>query len=105
MSVKFVDLKSAVIGADNSEDSARVYDITANVHVNGSSVSGIDSGEVKVLGESNIVVTFSNWGDNLSLSFNGLSTSEYCTVVEAINTFIADAKTLVTDKTVSELVL
>lgn len=105
MSVKFVDLKSAVIGANNLEDSERVYDIEANIHVNGTSVSGIDNGTVKIVGHENIVVTFSNWGESLSLNFNGLDTSAYCDVVEAINEFIADTKTLVAAKNVSELVV
>lgn len=86
MKVDFTKLNSANVSANNSEDEARVYDITANINVVGGKVSNIDSGVVTKNGVE--VASFSKWGENNSnKSFYGVSDEEQCVILNEINAF------------------
>lgn len=86
MKVDFTKLNSANVSANNSEDEARVYDITANINVVGGKVSNIDSGVVTKNGVE--VASFSKWGENNSnKSFYGVSDEEQCIILNEINAF------------------
>ena len=86
MKVDFTKLNSANVSANNSEDEARVYDITANINVVGGKVSNIDSGVVTKDGVE--VASFSKWGENNSnKSFYGVSDEEQCIILNEINAF------------------
>lgn len=86
MKVDFIKLNSANVSANNSEDEARVYDITANINVVGGKVSNIDSGVVTKDGVE--VASFSKWGENNSnKSFYGVSDEEQNVLLNEINAF------------------
>lgn len=111
--VIYKTLNSANVRVDNSVDTERVYDISANANIGGmadmgpgdsNSVSSIDSGEVKRKSDGMMVATFSSYGDgNLSINHQNTEASEQCTVTNAVNAFIEDVKSKV--KTVSPVSL
>lgn len=89
--IVFEALNSAQVKVNNSVDAEKVYDITANVDIAGTQVRNISAGEVKLNNEA--VATFSSWGENnLSLNYANIDASQYCSIVEAICTFIAQVK-------------
>ena len=52
---EFKKLNSANVAADNSVDTSKVYDITANVNINGDRVNNIESGVVmKEIGRAHV---------------------------------------------------
>lgn len=87
MEVQSIALNSANVRYNNANDEKRVYDIEANVNIHSLNVNGFESGFVK---KDNIqVATFTMWGENLNPSFQGLEPNERCSVLMAINDFIA----------------
>ena len=99
MKVDFTKLNSANVSADNKVDESRVYDIEARVNIQGQSANSIDSGVVKK-GDVE-VATFSSWGESsLSPNFTGVEATEMCAILMAINEFIADVKTKVSETTI-----
>ena len=90
MEVQSIALNSANVRYNNANDEKRVYDIESNVNIQGQNVNGFESGVIK---KDNIqVATFSMWGENLNPSFQGLSATEMCAVLMAINDFIESVK-------------
>ena len=86
MEVQSIALNSANVRYNNANDEKRVYDIEANVNIQGQNVNGFESGVIK---KDNVqVATFSMWGEDLNPSFKGLSGTERCAVLMAINDFI-----------------
>lgn len=87
-----VALESARVRVSNSEDTSKVYDISATVEVsNNSTVGSIDSGEVRK--DGNVIANFNAWGDvGLSVNYNSVPSDERCAVMEAISAFVADCK-------------
>lgn len=86
MEVQSIALNSANVRYNNANDEKRVYDIESNVNIQGQNVNGFESGVIK---KDNIqVATFSMWGEDLNPSFKGLSGTERCAVLMAINDFI-----------------
>lgn len=84
--VDFKKLNSANVAADNSVDSAKVYDINANVNINGTNVNSIDSGNVMKEGVQ--VATFSRWGESqLNINFMNVDAMEMCTIITEVNAF------------------
>ena len=90
MEVQSIALNSANVRYNNANDEKRVYDIEANVNIQGQNVYGFESGVIKK--ENVQVATFSMWGDNLNPSFQGLEPNERCSVLMAINDFIASVE-------------
>lgn len=84
--VDFKKLNSANIAADNSVDSAKMYDITANININGDRVNNIESGVV-MKGDIQ-VASFSKWGENqMNINFMNVDAMEMCTIITEINAF------------------
>ena len=83
MEVQSIALNSANVRYNNANDEKRVYDIEANVNIQALNVYGFESGVINVQ-----VATFSMWGEDLNPSFKGLSGTERCAVLMAINDFI-----------------
>lgn len=90
MEVQSIALNSANVRYNNANDEKRVYDIEANVNIQGQNVNGFESGVIKK--ENVQVATFSMWGTNLNPSFQGLEPTEMCAVLMAINEFISSVK-------------
>lgn len=103
--VKYEELRSAVVKMNNSVDSSREYEISANVSVQqGNTVGSIDNGIVRELGENEgmNIATFSAWSDkNKNVNYNGAE--DECAVLMAINAFIADCKAKVAEGGVAVL--
>ena len=90
MEVQSIALNSANVRYNNANDEKRVYDIEANVNIQGQNVYGFESGFIKK--EDVQIATFSMWGETFNPSFQGLEPNEMCSVLMAINDFIASVK-------------
>lgn len=94
--VSYEALNSANVRISNKGDENRALDIAANVNIQNSSVSGIDSGTVTK--DGNQAAAFSRYGNN------NLSVNFYCAeeqqveVLAAINEFIASVTELVANQ-------
>lgn len=76
---------------DNRSDEQRVYDIEANVHIVGTRVNNMDSGNVYKDGAH--VAQFNTWEENhLSVTYIGVDASVQNSINEAINVFINEVK-------------
>lgn len=94
--VTYKSLNSANVKMDNSVDASRVYDITANVNVNGNDANNINGNVRRKDNSSGDIATFSASGSKyLSINFQGVEPDEMCTVTESVNAFIADVKSKV----------
>lgn len=91
MEIKFTELNSANVKATNVEDTAKVYDVTANVNISNNSVNNVDSGNVTLEGVHKASFTMYNEG-NLNITFIGLTSDEKCSVTIAIDEFIEACK-------------
>lgn len=103
--VSYKELRSAVVTMDNSVDTERVYEISANVNVQmGNTVGTIDNGVVRAKGdESGNIATFNAWSDkNKNVSYN--NADDECAVLMAINAFIADCKAKVAEGGVADII-
>lgn len=103
--VSYKELRSAVVTMDNSVDTERVYEISANVNVQmGNTVGAIDNGVVRAKGEENgNIATFNAWSDkNKNVSYN--NADDECAVLMAINAFIADCKAKVAEGGVADII-
>lgn len=84
-------LNSANVRIDNSADSERVYDITANVNVSGTNVTEIN-GEVRSKNDTSVISTFNDSSYELSVSYRSLASEEQLSVNGAINAFMSYVK-------------
>ena len=103
--VSYKELRSAVVTMDNSVDTEREYEISANVSVQyGGNVGSIDNGVVRVKGEeSGNIATFNAWSDkNKNVSYN--NADDECAILMAINTFIEGCKAKVAEGGVADIV-
>lgn len=90
--VKALNLNSANVKYDNSVDTEKVYDISANVNIDNGSIRSYDAGVV--LKEGMQVANFSKWGENSqSMSFQVSDVTEMCNIIAAVNTFYTDVET------------
>ena len=102
--VTYKDLRNALVHMDNSVDTAKVYDIAADVRLQGqNTVEAFESGTVAKDGAQ--VATFYCYGDavNMSVNFQGVESGKQCEVIEAINAFMEDVKTKAGGSTPGEL--
>lgn len=90
--VTYKALNSANVRMDNSVDTERVYNISANVNVAATNVSNMDG----VLRENNdvaeVLATFSSYDETLSVNYQNITLEEQQAVNAAINAFIEDVK-------------
>lgn len=105
--VTYKTLNSANVKVDNSVDTERVYDISANVNIGNmaemdaspediNNVSSIDNGLVKRKADGMTVATFNSYGDNnLSINHQNTDSVEQCEVTNVINAFISEVKSKV----------
>ena len=102
--VSYKELRNALVHMDNSVDTAKVYDIAADVRLQGqNTVEAFESGTVAKDGAQ--VATFYCYGDavNMSVNFQGVESGEQCGVIEAINAFMEDVKAKAGSSTPGEL--
>lgn len=89
--VTYKELKNARINVDNSVDTSKVYDISADVNVNSSSVESFDQGIVK--SSDSVIATFSCYGDgNLNIGYQNVESANQCEILEAVNDFMENVK-------------
>ena len=97
MKVEFTQLNSANVTADNSVDTERRYNITANININGQMVDNISGG--RVIKEEVEVASFSKWGEsNTNFSFNVVDAVEMCAIITQVTAFCADVTEKVTNE-------
>ena len=98
--IDFTKLNSANVSCDNSVDTERVYDIKANVNLQGGNVGSVDSGRVY---ENDVeVATFHHWNDNnQQVIWMNTPSEKKCEVQAAIDAFVAAVKEEVESRTVT----
>lgn len=97
-SIKMEMINSANITFSNGNDTARVYDVRANVNIsNGTAIQSYDSGTVNVKDDQTQVATFNSYSpDNLSVTFyNSPTLDVQKAIMTAIDTFKVDLVTYV----------
>lgn len=96
MKVQLEAVNSANVKVNNSVDTERVYEISANLNVSGKVVNNVADGVVKQ-GEV-VKANFQRWStENLNIQFQTSDVMEMCAVINAINGFIADCEGAVTE--------
>ena len=76
---------------DNANDNARVYTIQTNVNIIGGKMDSTDNGIVYK--EDDIVANFNSWGgNNLNITYQGVSVTERNEINIAVDAFINDVK-------------
>ena len=104
--VDYKELRSAVVVMTNEVDTTREYEISANVNVQGNnSVGAIDNGVVREKGASEgNIATFSAWSST-NKNVNYSKECDECSVLLAINAFIADCKAKVAEGGVVDFIV
>lgn len=100
--VTYVKVNSANVRMDNSVDAEKVFDIACNVNASGEYINSYDSGEVR---EGDVTIaTFSRYGEsNFNLSFQTSDATKMCSIVTAVNAFIADVNEYVSENSLVNL--
>lgn len=100
-----VALNSANIKFDNSGDTSRVYEITADCEITRKNKLGsYSSGEVKVLGGECNIATFSGWNENqLNVTMDGVPEEEKDAVFKAVRLFVKELRTKASEFDLSAL--
>lgn len=81
---------------DNRSDESRVYDIEADVHIVGTQVNNMDSGNVYRDGTH--VAQFNTWENNhLNVTYMGVELEEQNDINSAVNAFIGEVKETVSN--------
>lgn len=94
--VTYKELRNAVVYIDNSVDTSKTYDISADVRLQGQNVvEAFESGIVQKDGSQ--IATFNCWGDfsNIGINYQGVDSGDQCAVLEAVNTFMKNVKSKV----------
>ena len=79
---------------NNANDTARVYDIEANVNIAEAKTRNMDSGSIRKNGE--LVGQFNWWeDDNLNITYQGVSVTERNEINIAVDAFINEVKVAV----------
>lgn len=84
-------INSANIRVNNSVDVEKAYEISANIAVVGDVVNNVSDGIVK---QGDVVkANFQRWSsENLNIQFQTSDVMEMCSLINAINSFIADCE-------------
>ena len=91
MKVTLEAVNSANVKVNNSVDTERVYEISANINVADKFMNNVSDGVVKQ-GEV-VKANFQRWSsENLNIQFQTSDVMEMCAVINAINYFIADCE-------------
>lgn len=91
MRVQLEAVNSANVKVNNSVDTDRVYEISANINVADKFMNNVADGVVKQ-GEL-VKANFQRWSsENLNIQFQTSDVMEMCAVINAINGFIADCE-------------
>lgn len=91
--VIYKELKSATVNVDNSADSAKVYDISADIRLQGqTTVESFENGIV--IKDSTQIATFNCWGDisNISIQYHNVESQDQCGVLNAVTQFMETVK-------------
>ena len=91
--VTYKELRQATVHVDNSVDTARVYDIGADVVLQGqATVESFQNGTVMKDGVQ--VASFNCWGDgtNVGINYTGIASEKQCEVLEAVGAFMKSVK-------------
>ena len=91
--VTYKELKNALVHTDNSVDTDRVYDISADIRLQGQTViESYESGSV--MKDSAQVATFNCWGDisNISIQYYNVESQDQCGVLNAATQFMEAVK-------------
>lgn len=102
-------LISATVKYSNKDDASRVYDISANAHIENGRVGSFESGEVRMASAPsdepdgmegmNTAATFNAYGEkNLNLYVSDADESEASAILAAIYAFMTDVRASVSDK-------
>ena len=96
--VSYKEMRSAVVVMDNSVDTTREFEISANVNVQGNNTVGaIDNGVVREKGKTEgSYATFNAWSNN-EKNVRYTNAPDECAVLIAINAFIESCKTKVAE--------
>lgn len=92
-----VALNSANIKFDNSGDTSRQYEITADCEITRKNKLGsYSSGEVKVVGKEASIATFNGYyGSNQSVhTSQGVDTTAKCLIMTAIDDFLTEVNSV-----------
>lgn len=95
----------AVYLVDNSTDTVRSYEISANVRFGTGATTTFDNGIVRPKEGDGMTVTanFASYGeDNLSINFTGVQPSEQQAVNAAVNEFLSECRASASEWTLSE---
>ena len=91
MKVTLEAVNSANVKVNNSVDTERVYEISASINVVGNTMNNVSDGVVKQ-GEL-VLANFQRWSsESLNIQFQTSDVTEMCSVINAINYFIADCE-------------
>lgn len=91
--VIYKELRNALVHVDNSGDSDRVYDISADIRLQGQTViESYESGSV--MKDNAQVATFNCWGDisNISIQYYNVESQDQCGVLNAVTQFMEAVK-------------
>jgi hypothetical protein len=96
--IKFESVNEAVLYTTNTVDSERVYDVTANVRIDSTSVTSFDNGVVKT--SDRVLCTFNAYSKgNLNTHFQGnLDITTMCNILNVIDSFIDNVENKVVNK-------
>ena len=91
--VIYKELRNALVHVDNSGDSNKVYDISADIRLQGQTViESYESGSV--MKDNAQVATFNCWGDisNISIQYYNVESQDQCGVLNAVTQFMEAVK-------------
>lgn len=91
--IVYKELRNALVYVDNSVDTDRVYDISADIRLQGQTVvESYESGSVMKDGAQ--IATFNCWGDisNVSIQYYNVESQDQCNVLSAVTQFMGDVK-------------
>ena len=89
MKVTLEKVNSAIIKVNNSKDESKVYDMSANLSVNGANVTSVNDGVV-MKGEERKANFYRYSEENLNIQFLTADVMEMCAIINAVNGFIGD---------------
>lgn len=102
--VTYKELRNAVVHVDNSVDTSKTYDISADVRLQGQNmVEAFENGIVQKDGMQ--IANFNCWGDsnNIGINYQGVDSDNQCAVLQSVNSFMDNVKKKVESGTGSVL--
>lgn len=95
--INYRNLHNATVGADNSADNERAFDISADLYIEGSNLTAVNNGLVTALPATGIphapapdtLCTFSHTQGGILLNYTSAAPDSNVAVLEAVKAFIA----------------